>query len=73
MCPNTVNTYHECNDFCVSNWGAKDFSQQPNDDRKRIRMLKKYPLPSGWVEVGDPESGRCYYWNKESDKVSFIT
>jgi hypothetical protein len=35
-------------------------------------MLKKYPLPSNWREVPDGNLDRCYYWNLETDEVSWL-
>lgn len=35
-------------------------------------MLKKYPLPSNWTEVPDGNLDRCYYWNLETDEVSWL-
>ena len=35
-------------------------------------MLKKYPLPSSWREVSDANLDRCYYWNLETDEVSWL-
>ncbi len=35
-------------------------------------MLKKYPLPSNWREVPDANLDRCYYWNLETDEVSWL-
>lgn len=71
-CKNTSNPHHNCSDFCKEFFGVKGFEHRMVDERKRTRMLKKYPLPSGWLEVGDPQSSRCYYWNQETDKVSYF-
>ncbi|KAF6038857.1 PQBP1 [Bugula neritina] len=71
-CPNKANRHHECIEFCKESFGLKPFEHRVSDERKRLRMLKKYPLPVGWTEVGDPESSRCYYWNAETDKVSWL-
>lgn len=35
-------------------------------------MLKKYPLPGNWREVPDANLDRCYYWNLETDEVSWL-
>lgn len=35
-------------------------------------MLKKHPIPPGWVEVADPDTSRYYYWNTGNDKVSWF-
>ena len=55
-CPNRTNIYHTCVDFCKERWGAYEFKNDLVMKRKRDRMLKKYPLPSGWLEVGDSET-----------------
>ena len=36
-------------------------------------MLRRYPLPSQWLEVGDPVTGRFYYWNTATDEVSWLS
>ncbi|GIY22156.1 polyglutamine-binding protein 1 [Caerostris darwini] len=41
-------------------------------DRKRLLMLKKYPVPDGWEEVYDPGIGRHYYWNTQTNEVSWL-
>ena len=35
-------------------------------------MLKKYPLPANWREVIDANLDRCYYWNLDTDEVSWL-
>ena len=52
-CPNLSNPYHECNDFCKKKFGLKQFQPNPVMERRRLRMLKIYPLPAGWKEVPD--------------------
>lgn len=71
-CPNKWNIYHECTAFCKEHWGAGKPNPSPNSERKRLRMLKKYPLPEGWDEVYDPGTGRYYYWNMNNDEVSWL-
>ena len=53
-CPNKVNAYHKCSQFCVTKWGRGHTQPDPSYNKKRMRMLKKYPLPSGWTEIFDP-------------------
>ena len=55
-CPNKQNPYHACVGFCKEKWGVQEFKSEPAIRRKTDRMLKKYPLPEGWLEVGDPET-----------------
>ncbi|XP_076363260.1 poly-glutamine tract binding protein 1 [Tachypleus tridentatus] len=72
-CPNKYNIYHECTTFCHEHWGLGKKQASPTTDRKRLRMLKKYPLPKGWEEVYDPGVGRHYYWNTITDEVSWLS
>lgn len=53
-CPNIVNPYHQCTDYCRDKYGFKQFKPIASLDAKRAKMLDKYPLPPEWVEVGDP-------------------
>lgn len=71
-CPNRVNPYHVCVDYCKKRWGFKRFKPDPEMAKRHRRLLTKYPPPSGWAEVGDPETGRYYYWNLETDEVSWL-
>lgn len=52
-CPNKWNIYHECAPFCKETWGAGKEHPSPKTERKRLLMLKKYPVPNGWEEVYD--------------------
>ncbi|XP_050696040.1 polyglutamine-binding protein 1-like [Eriocheir sinensis] len=70
-CPNKWNVFHECNASCRDQWKERNFVD-PDYDRKRLRMLAKYPLPAHWQEVLDPGIGRYYYWNMETDLVSWL-
>ncbi|VUZ55269.1 unnamed protein product [Hymenolepis diminuta] len=73
-CPNLSNPYHECSVFCFNRYGRRTFrSNNSNMIRLRDRMLRRYPLPPNWVEVGDPVSGRFYYWNILTDDVSWLS
>lgn len=71
-CPNKWNIYHECTYFCREHWGNGKQQPSPNTERKRLKMLKKYPLSEGWQEVYDAGTGRHYYWNIVSDEVSWL-
>ncbi|KAJ1365492.1 hypothetical protein KIN20_025816 [Parelaphostrongylus tenuis] len=41
--------------------------------RKRRRMLAKFPLPEPWVEVYDAGIARHYYWNQDTDEVCWVS
>uniref|UniRef100_A0A8D8YK71 Polyglutamine-binding protein 1 n=2 Tax=Cacopsylla melanoneura TaxID=428564 RepID=A0A8D8YK71_9HEMI len=71
-CPNKSNIFHECSKYCKLRW--KEGIRVPGKDylRKKTKMLVKYPLPDGWKEVYDPGYGRHYYWDAESDSVSWL-
>ncbi|KAK8395752.1 hypothetical protein O3P69_005685 [Scylla paramamosain] len=70
-CPNKWNVFHECNAVCRDQWKDRNFVD-PEYDRRRLKMLAKYPLPTHWQEVLDPGIGRYYYWNTETDLVSWL-
>jgi len=74
-CPNKNNIFHRCSKFCWEHWGAgiSAANVNPEYNRKRQRLLQKYPLPAGWTEIFDPGMGRYYYWNVESDEVSWLS
>lgn len=71
-CPNKYNVWHECTLFCKEYWNGD--LKKPNKRYLRIRkrMLNVYPLPVHWSEVYDPGTGRFYYWDEESDAVSWL-
>lgn len=71
-CPNKWNIYHECGHFCHQHWGHGKQRESPRTERKRLRMLTKYPLPDGWGEIYDPGTGRHYYWRRGSEDVSWM-
>jgi len=55
LCPNRSNAYHSCTDYCRKRYGYKRFKADPSAERGRDHLLKHYPLPPGWLEVGDAE------------------
>ncbi|RUS87330.1 hypothetical protein EGW08_004872 [Elysia chlorotica] len=72
-CPNRINPYHECVLYCKKRYGMREWDPDDDMTKKRDRMLRRYPLPEGWVEVGDYDSGRYYYWNVHTDEVSWLS
>ncbi|KAG0704208.1 Polyglutamine-binding protein 1 [Chionoecetes opilio] len=70
-CPNKWNVFHECSASCRDQWKDRIFVD-PEYDRRRLKMLIKHPLPIHWQEVLDPGIGRYYYWNTETDLVSWL-
>jgi len=72
-CPNKWNIYHDCSIYCKETWGSGKQQASPRTEKKRIAMLKKYPLPNGWDEVYDPGTGRHYYWNTVTGEVAWLS
>ncbi|GFY74034.1 polyglutamine-binding protein 1 [Trichonephila inaurata madagascariensis] len=70
-CPNKWNIYHDCTVFCKEFWGSGRDHPSPRTDRRRLLMLKKYPVPNGW-EVYMPKVGRHYYWNTQTNEVAWL-
>ncbi|KAF2882760.1 hypothetical protein ILUMI_23424 [Ignelater luminosus] len=70
-CPNKSNIYHECNFWCESHWKPASLP-----DAKYMRnvgkLIQKYPLPHHWTEVFDKGIKRYYYWDMETDIVSWL-
>ncbi len=52
-CPNRGITQHSCTDVCIKKFGLKKFQPHPVLEKRRLRMLKIYPLPTNWIEVPD--------------------
>uniref|UniRef100_A0A0X3QAE8 WW domain-containing protein n=1 Tax=Schistocephalus solidus TaxID=70667 RepID=A0A0X3QAE8_SCHSO len=72
-CPNQANPYHDCVAYCFERYGRRTFHTDQRLGRLRDRMLRRYPLPSHWLEVGDPATQRFYYWNTTTDDVSWLS
>ncbi|OTF77723.1 hypothetical protein BLA29_007438, partial [Euroglyphus maynei] len=72
-CPNKYNIYHNCTSFC-----ARKYSNVRMEPNKRIckifaKLLKKYPLKdSVWEKVYEPGLQTFYFWNTETDQVSWL-
>lgn len=52
-CPNKWISFHQCSEFCWDKWGdgLPEERLDPDYERKRLRMKRKYPLPPAWKEV----------------------
>lgn len=71
FCPNKYNIFHECSAWCQATW--KGFaSVEPRYSKNMKVVLSKYPLPPKWIEVFDKGIGCYYYWNTDSDQVSWL-
>lgn len=71
-CPNKTNIYHTCTKFCEEHWKSGHSEPDAIYLEKKASMLAKYPLPVHWQEVYDPGVGRHYYWEVDSDSVSWL-
>lgn len=72
-CPNKWNVHHRCVKWCIKRWGEGKRTEDPSTERKRLRMIQKYPIPSDWFEEYDPGSGRHYYWHVDGKQVSWLS
>lgn len=70
-CPNKYNIYHTCSEFCLKKFGSGTEIPPTMIKRKYNRLVKKYPLPENWRRVWEPGTCRYYFWNMESDEVSW--
>lgn len=52
-CPNKYNIHHKCSLFCTNKYG--DGIKEPSSEytRRKVRLLKRYPLPKDWKEIFD--------------------
>ncbi|RWS00929.1 polyglutamine-binding protein 1-like protein [Dinothrombium tinctorium] len=71
-CPNKYNIYHECSDFCQKRWGLGKENASPTLKRKYQKLIKKYPLPDEWQQIWDPGVACYYFWNTDTDEVSWL-
>ncbi|CAH1239629.1 PQBP1 [Branchiostoma lanceolatum] len=66
-CPNQTNPYHTCVDYCRTRWGAT---------KREASVLQQghqhSTLPPNWVKVWDDKNQHHYYWNAETDQVSWL-
>ncbi|KAM7350690.1 poly-glutamine tract binding protein 1 [Cochliomyia hominivorax] len=67
-CPNKYNIWHKCTLFCINRWGEGIPKPSPEYMKRYKRLIRKYPLPKGWVEMYDPGCG-CYYFVSETENL----
>ncbi|XP_075156600.1 poly-glutamine tract binding protein 1 [Haematobia irritans] len=67
-CPNKYNIWHKCTLYCVNRWSEGITKPSPEYMKRYKRLIRKYPLSKGWVEMYDPGCG-CYYFACEADNV----
>lgn len=52
-CPNKYNIYHKCTLYCMNVYGDGVTEPKRNYVKRKLRLLKRYPLPKDWKEVYD--------------------
>lgn len=52
-CPNKCNIYHKCSLFCINKFGEGIKEPSKNYIKRKIRLLRRHPLPNEWKEVYD--------------------
>ncbi|CAI5448098.1 unnamed protein product [Caenorhabditis angaria] len=74
-CPNKYNPFHLCVEYCYDHWGdgMPEYRLPEKYVNLKNRMLAKFPLPDGWVEVYDAGVGKFYFWNKSTDEVCWLS
>jgi len=70
-CPNKVNLHHSCTDYCLNTYGKGKECPSPRTESKYQSLLKRFPLPPSWNDIWEPGTGRYYFWNTETDEVSW--
>lgn len=53
-CPNKVNIYHDCTEYCEERYGKGDEVPSLRTERKYRNLLKRFPLPLDWLDVWEP-------------------
>lgn len=53
-CPNKVNIYHDCTEYCQERYGKGKVCPSPRTERKYRTLLKRFPLPLKWLDVWEP-------------------
>lgn len=52
-CANKYNIYHKCSLFCVNTFGDGIKEPSKNYTKRKVRLLRRYPLPKDWKEIYD--------------------
>ena len=71
-CPNKINVYHDCSDYCASRFGNGKEVPSPRTERRYRKLIKRFPLPNEWQDVWEPGTGYYYFWNTKTDEVSWL-
>jgi polyglutamine-binding protein 1 len=71
-CPNKINVYHDCTDYCSLHFGHGKEVPSPRTERRYRNLIKRFPLPSEWQDVWEPGTGYYYFWNTKTDEVSWL-
>lgn len=70
-CPNKTNLYHDCTEYCLKTYGSGKEVPSPTTERKYRNLLRRFPLPNGWQDVWEPGLARYYFWDTNTDEVSW--
>ena len=71
-CPNKINLYHDCSDYCCTRYGCGKEVPSPRTERRYRNLVKRFPLPIEWQDVWEPGIGYYYFWNTKTDEVSWL-
>lgn len=72
-CPNKYNIYHECSQYCVSNYSQPGNLSPTIEQRKQLALvLRTYPMSNEWTVVYDPGVRTFYFWNIMTNLVSWF-
>lgn len=52
-CPNKYNIHHKCSSYCVNTFGDGIKEPLKSYVKRKVRLLRRYPLPKDWKEVYD--------------------
>ena len=55
-CPNRSNPFHTCGAYCRERWGLRPFDPTSEMLAKVRYLHRRYPIPSGWLLVADPNT-----------------
>lgn len=52
-CPNKYNIHHKCSSYCVNTFGDGIKEPLKSYAKRKIRLLRRYPLSKDWKEIYD--------------------